>query len=482
MTVYDQERPLFLSALLDYCEQGVLPMHTPGHKQGGRMHQIFAEALRNWGVKLDIDPPVLWGPEGEVLPSCLLLRAREKAASLFGAKRTFFLTNGTTAGIQAMFLAAAKDGRVVIPRQTHGSVLGALILSGADPVILPPEGTSTDLPDSRLPQDQLQSVLESGSISAVFSQNPSYYGFASDLAPMVKAAHQAGVPVLVDEAHGPHFTFSRDLPPSALEQGADLVAQSTHKLLTSLTGSSMLHLSGDLISEEEVARFVELVQSTSPSFLLLASLEATVYQYQAIGGEITSQVLELAQDLRKRLQPIPGLRVLGESEVRELGYEYWDPTKVVLDCSGTGLTGLEVAELLRKEYLIQVEMADFARILLILGPGDDVSSISRLELALEDLVARNHRKGEVPRVPLPRGGGEMALTPREAYFSPMEVVAPTQAVGRISAGIVAPYPPGIPVVIPGEVISEEQIEYVVRLSTFGFRITGADSGIRVVRE
>lgn len=463
-----------------------MSLHTPGHKQGAGLADFFSEALRQWGPKLDIDPPVLAGSEGAVMPTRLLDAARNKAAEIFGASHTFFLTNGTTAGIQAMFLAAIGEGQVIIPRQIHYSVLGALILSGADPILLPGVGTSSDLPDSRLSPERVREILTSNpGVRGVFVQNPSYFGFSADLTDLAKLAHEFGVPLLVDEAHGPHFSFSADLPPSALEQGADLVVQSTHKLLTSFTGSSMLHLAGQLIDAEALANCVELVHSTSPSFLLLASLEAAVYQLALEGRELIKRIVELSFEVREGLAAIPGVKVLGAGDAQALGYPYWDPTKVVIDLTGLSMSGIEAAEILRKEYKIQVEMADFTRILAVLGPGDDISAISRLELAITDLANRSENGYKELRLPLPPVGGEQVISPRQAFFAPTEMVPLRESAGRTGAQLVAPYPPGIPVVIPGEIITQEQIQYLVELSQMGVQITGiSDStaaSIRVVK-
>lgn len=474
----------FLAALLAYCEENISPFHTPGHKQGRGMALDFQRAWQQWGLKLDIDPPVLVGSEGATLPLALLAEAESKAAELFGGKATFFLTNGTTAGIQSMFLGAIKDRKVIIPRHIHYSVLGALILSGADPVILPPKAKNSELPDSRLTPEQVQQVLSSDSeIAGVFTQNPTYFGFADDLQDLIHIAHAEGIPVLVDEAHGPHFAFSSELPPTALSQGADLVAQSTHKLLTSLTGSSMLHLGGALIDPEEISRYVEITQSTSPSFLLLASLESAVYQLAADGQGLVTQVLELAYDLRRQLAEVQGIKVYGSIEAQAEGYPYWDPTKVVIDFSPSGLGGVEALNILREEYKIQGEMADFSRVLLVLGPGDDRDSIACLKPILTDLVARYKRSPGRTTIPLPGYSSQQVLTPREAYFAPGVTLSLKESIGKVAAQLVAPYPPGIPILIPGEVITVEQIEYLKELACSGFQVTGLteQAEIRVVK-
>lgn len=467
----------FLEAIIAYCRHGILPLHTPGHKQGAGIAAGFKDAFERWGLQLDIDPPVLPSGESWVAPTALLTAAQAMAADLFGAAETFFLTNGTSAGIQAMFLAAGKQGKVVLPRQVHTSVISALIISDCTPIFVKPRGTSSDLPDSRLDPDELRFVLSAtDGIRAVFTQNPSYYGFAADLRPIAQIAHEYQVPLLVDEAHGPHFSFSADLPQAALQAGADLVAQSTHKLLTSLTGSSMLHVSR-AYRHLDLGRCVDLVQSTSPSFLLLASLEAAVFQLAEVGEQLVEQVLSLATAFRERVKDLPGITILGDEEIQAWGYPDYDRTKLVLDFSGLGLTGLEAAAILRQEYQIQTEMADFRRVLAILGPGDTEEGIIRLEQALRLMAAKYYQGRKLPDPPALPGFSELAMTPREAFFAAAAEVPLAQAAGMVAAEIIAPYPPGIPVVIPGEIITREQIQYLEELAAYGFNIAGTTGGV-----
>ncbi len=467
----------FLDAVIDYCSQGILPLHTPGHKQGAGIEAKLKAALERWGLKLDIDPPLLPCGQRWVLPTALLTTAQKKAAALFGAAETFFLTNGTSAGIQAMFMAVGKQGKVIMPRQVHTSVISAAIITGCTPILLNPQRTSPDLPDSRLDPDQLRYVLSTtDGISAVFTQNPSYYGFAADLTQIAQIAHEYRVPLLVDEAHGPHFCFSADLPLAALQAGADLVAQSTHKLLTSLTGSSMLHVAEDW-RHINIGRFVDVIQSTSPSFLLLASLEAAVFQLAEAGEQLVGDTLDLAIDFRTRVKDLPGIKVLGDEEIRSLGYPDYDRTKLVLDFSDLGLSGLEAAAILRQEHQIQTEMADFRRVLAVLGPGDTRDGTNRFEQALRHMAAKYNQGGRLPDPPVMPGFSDLAMTPREAFFADSAEVSLTQAAGRIAAEIIAPYPPGIPVVIPGEIITQEQIQYLQELAIYGFNIAGTNGGV-----
>lgn len=453
-----------------YKMAGIGRYHTPGHKGGPGLPAPLAEMLGP-AAAFDICDEVEDRSIGNDWDAAVE-KAENLAARLYGVDRSFFLVNGTTSGIQALFLAAVgPEDEVILPRDAHWSAVSALILTGARPVYLPtPFDDMLGVPGIPEPSDYAAALAAHPRAKAVFLINPNYYGIAGRLAEIVKLVHERGLPILVDEAHGPHFPFHPALPLSALAAGADGVAHSVHKLLGALTQASLLHVRGTRLDPERVAAALRLVTSTSPNPLLCISLDAARWQMAREGTALIGKTLDLALAVRSGLAQIPGLRLWGPEVLGRPGYYDIDPTKIAVDVTGLGLTGFDAERRLR-ELGVQVELSDFRHVLALITIGDTPETASRLVEAFRRLAYQGRVASGSPVAVrrmahlLPRP--EVACSPREAYFAPREWVEWRAAAGRVAAEWIAPYPPGIPLVSPGEVVTEAVIEAVRRFSEAG---------------
>jgi arginine/lysine/ornithine decarboxylase len=390
-------------------------------------------------------------------PSGPLLAAQRAAARLYGADRSFFAVNGTTGALQAMLLGVLEpEARIVLARNAHRAAAGALVLTGARPVYIQP-GFDDEFGVATQPEPQAVAagLRQAGRAAAVLLTSPNYYGLSAQTRRIAELAHAAGALLLVDEAHGAHLGFHPRLPEAALAAGADAAAQSTHKLLGALTQASLLHIKGTRLDGERIARSMSLLTTTSPNQLLLASLDAVCGQLARDGRAMLDRAVELAEYMRDRIGQIAGLRVWpapdGEKPLLDL-------TKVTVNVAALGLTGFAAAEFLRRRR-IAVELADPANILYIITYADEQSAIDDNIAALRELARSGRTTGRAVVCAPPPAPGELVLTPREAFFRPREAAPLKRAAGRIAAQALAFYPPGVPFVLPGEVITAAAVEY-----------------------
>jgi lysine decarboxylase len=405
-------------------------------------------------------------------------QAESLAAQAYGAGRTWFLTNGATQGNHALCLALARPGeRVVIQRNSHASVIDGLVLSGGSATFVVPEyydelGMALGVTPAALER----ALAAAPDARAAFIVSPTYYGMAADVAGCVEVAHAAGVPLVVDGAWGAHFGFHVALPPSPLAVGAYAQLTSTHNIVGSLTQSAMLHVAdGGRIDVDTVARMVRLVRSTSPSSLLMASLDAARRQLAVHGDALLDGTIGASFDTARQIGAIEGCRVLGGALVGRPGVAGWDPLRIVVDVRGTGCTGYEVAAALRASYDIYTELATHATLVFVLGMGPDNEPLERLAHDLAEAVRRIARPGVVESVPKTPVAvrGDTPVTPRDAFLGPAQTVAVADAIGRISCESIAGYPPGIPTLLPGEIVTDEVVAYLRELTEAGARLHGA---------
>jgi arginine/lysine/ornithine decarboxylase len=457
----EQEKTPLFDAVKNYINAGTIPFHVPGHKQG-RGLQEFKEFIGANALAMDLTcMPDL---DNIINPTGAIKKAQELAAQTFGADHAYFLVNGTTCGIQAMIMAVCQPGdKLILPRNAHKSAVGGLILSGANPVYLSPQinrdfGFSVGI----TPEQVERALREHPDAKGVFVVNPTYYGAAPDLKAIVEIAKNRRVPVIVDEAHGAHFCFSPKLPLSAMEAGADLAASSTHKLTGSMAQSSILFLREGLISPQRVKAVLNITQTTSPSYLLLASLDVARKQMALQGKELLQRTLKLATWAREEIRAIKGLSLMDE-RVLGPGCVAFDPTKVTVNVQGLGMSGYELESILRRQYGLQVELADLYNVIFLLTIADSQETVSYLVDCLTDVANKRSNRKVVrfcpPLPPLP----EMSVLPREAFNSQTTVVDLWDAAGEISAESIMAYPPGIPLICPGERLTREIIEYVAVL-------------------
>lgn len=458
MARLDQFKTPVFDAVKRYVENNVIQFHVPGHKQG-----IGLKELRDYiGERaLQMDANGMEDLDFANSPTGVIRESEEMMAQAFGAQNAYFLVNGTTAGVQAMIMSACQPGdKIIIPRNAHKSTIGGIILSGVIPVYLQPEvneklGIAMGITEESLKK----AIKEHPHAKAVFIINPTYYGAASDLKSLVRIAHRHEMAVLVDEAHGAHMSFHDDFPLTAMEVGADMSAASTHKTAGSMTQSSVLLLRGNMISPERVKQVLNLTYTTSSSYLLMSSLDVARKQLATEGSDMLEEALRLARMARDEINKIEGLYAFGKELIGTPGCYDFDETKLGINVSGLGYTGYEMESKLRKEYNIQIELADITNILAIVSLGDTEENLTALINALKDIASKTEIK-EYTKPSIILQNPKMIVSPRDAFYSTKKIVPLDKSIGEISGEMVMAYPPGIPVVCMGERITQEIVDYI----------------------
>src|ERR687888_79600 len=397
----EQPTAPYLDAVVAYAFRGTARYHVPGHKGGPGADPGLRKAIGVDGLAADI-PQDIHGIDLGRSPTPYE-RAELLAADAFGAARTFFLTNGATQGNHTLCLSLAPLGtQIVAQRNSHASVVDGLVLSGGIPAFVAPEyDDELGITHCVTPAALEAALGEAPDARAAFIVSPTYYGMAADVAGLADVAHAAGVPLVVDQSWGPHFGFNEALPPTALSEGADAMLTSTHKIAGSLTQSAMLHISGSgRIDIGAVARALRLLRSTSPSSLLLASLDAARRQLSLHGEQLLFETLEAIQVARAKFETIPGIALVDASLIGRKGVAGYDPMRIVLDVRGTGRTGYEIADELRRSYDVHVELPMQATVVFVVGLGESAATLRRLAGDIDEIVKRDGRPGEVaPVVP-----------------------------------------------------------------------------------
>lgn len=451
------QTPLF-SAVKKYVEDKVIPFHVPGHKQGRGIDEL-REYLGERTLQMDAngmnDLDYLTSPTG------VILEAEKLMANAFGAENAFFLVNGTTSGVHAMIISACNPGdQVIIPRNAHKSTIGAVILSGAVPVYIKPEinerlGIAMGVSANTVKE----TIREHPHAKAVFVINPTYYGATSDMKSIVRIAHRHNMAVLVDEAHGAHMCFHDDFPLTAMEVGADMSAASIHKTAGSLTQSSALLLRSDMIQYDRVRQVLNLTYSTSASYLLLSSLDVARKQLATKGNEMLDKNLKLVRMAREEINKIDGLYAFGKELIGSEGCYDFDETKLGINVRSLGKTGYEMESILRKDYNIQIELADLYNILAITSIGDTQETLDALITAFRDISLKSDIVEFNEKVYIPESL-KMIVSPRDAFYSPKKEVLLEDSEGEIAGEMIMAYPPGIPVICMGEKITKDIIDYI----------------------
>jgi arginine decarboxylase len=476
MEASEQPTAPYLDAVVAYAFRGTARYHVPGHKGGTHADPGLRKAIGIDGLACDV-PQDIHGIDLGPAPTSYQ-RAEQLAADAFGAARTFFLTNGATQGNHTLCLALAPLGtRIVAQRNSHASIVDGLVLSGGLPTFVAPEyDGDLGITHCVTPAALEAALAGAPDAKAAFIVSPTYFGMAADIAGLAEVAHAAGVPLVVDQSWGPHFGFNDALPPTALSQGADAMLTSTHKIAGSLTQSAMLHI-GDSgrVDIGTVARALRLLRSTSPSSLLMASLDAARRQLALHGEQLLWETLEAISVARAKLETIDGIALVDAGLVGQMGIAGYDPLRIVLDVRGTGRTGYEIADELRRSYDVHVELPLQATIVFIVGPGESAANLRRLAGDVDEVVKRLSEPGATAPIVPPAAtlSHEVAVPPREAFLGAAEQVAVDAAIGRISCESIASYPPGVPALLPGERISAETVAYLRELADSGARLHGA---------
>ncbi|WP_134685889.1 aminotransferase class I/II-fold pyridoxal phosphate-dependent enzyme [Brevibacillus migulae] len=474
--------PLF-SGLLEHAKRNPIQFHIPGHKKGMGMNPTFREFLGENALSIDL---INIAPLDDLHhPKAMIKEAQELAAEAFGADHTFFSVQGTSGAIMAMIMATCNPGdKIIVPRNTHKSVMAAIIFAGAMPIFIHP------VMDERLgishgitPKAVEKALQQHPDASAVLVINPTYFGIAGDLRQIVRIAHNYEVPVLVDEAHGVHIHFHDEMPISAMQAGADMAATSVHKLGGSLTQSSILNVREGLVDVNRVKTVLSMLTTTSTSYILLASLDMARQHLALNGHQLAEQAIRLANRARDLINEIPRLYCVGPEILGQPATYAMDPTKVLIHVRDLGITGWEVENWLREKHRIEVEMSDLYNILCFVTAGDTEETIQALVGALRDLsVEFSHAQPEErPKISLPKIP-VVSLSPRDAFYAETETIPLEESAGRIITEFLMVYPPGIPIFLPGEVITEDNIEYIQQNIRAGLPVQGPeDETLRTIK-
>lgn len=472
------ETPL-LTALISSSVAKNVAFYTPGHKKGQGIDFQLKYLLGKEVFQADL--PELPELDNLFAPQDAIARSQDLAAQCFGAASSWFLVNGSTCGIVSAIIATCGAGdKIILPRNIHQSAIAGVILTGAIPVFINPEYDTLSNITYSITSQALQYTLERNpETKAVMVLHPSYQGICSDLKAIVNITKQYNIPLLVDEAHGGHFAFHEQLPPSALSVGADLTVQSTHKVLGAMTQAAMLHLQGDKIAPQRISKALQLMQSTSPSYILLASLDAARKQMALEGRELMSRALKLADEAREEISKIPKLSVL-EFTPRS-GFQDLDRTRLTVDISRLGITGYEADEILHQQLGVTCELPLMNHLTFIITFGNTEKDIEKLIRALTILSADYSKKTpSVVRETPPIPPSSLKISPREAYFAATETIPLAESSDRICGELICPYPPGIPILMPGEVITREAIDYLQQVLKSGGVITGCSDDLKTI--
>ncbi len=471
--VQSQQKTPLINALTTLKQQSDSAFYSPGHKRGQGINPNLASLLGNKVFQGDF--PELPQLGNLFSPDAAIEEAQCLAAEAFGADQTWFLVNGSTCGIIAAIMATCFPGdRIIIPRNSHQSVITGLILSGAVPIFLNPEyDPSWDLALSITPEALENALKDNSDVKAVLVVYPTYHGVCGDIQALAAITHGYHLPLLVDEAHGAHFAFHGALPPSALSLGADLSIQSTHKVLGAMTQASMLHIQGTRIDAQRVSQALQFVESTSPSYILLASLDAARQQMALQGLGLLDKTIGLSSLALNQISEVEGLSVLKLPEKRP-GFNHLDITRLTVNVTGLGMTGLEIDQILSQKLRVTAELPMLSHLAFIISIGNTKEDIQNLIEAFSNIRDYVSSSATLPTFSLPSllAPLPIQISPRDAFFAPKKTVKIENSIGEISGELIAPYPPGIPVLMPGEMITNQAINYLTTIKELGGIISG----------
>ncbi len=471
MKELSQKNAPIYEALQEMRRMRLVPFDVPGHKRG-RGNPELTSLLGERCVGLDVNSMKCL--DNLCHPVSVIRDAEQLAAEAFGAAWAFLMVGGTTSAVQSMILCVAKRGeKIILPRNVHRSVMTAMVLNGAVPVYVDPE-CDDDLGISLGMRTEAvrRAVAENPDAKAILVNNPTYYGICSDLAEIVRIAHGAGMLCIADEAHGTHFYFGEGMPVSAMKAGADMAAVSMHKSGGSLTQSSML-LIGSAMQEGYVRQIINLTQTTSASYLLLSSLDISRRNLALRGRESFSSVVELARYARSEINEIGDYYAFGRELVNGDSIFDFDETKLSVNTLDVGLAGIEVYDLLRDEYDIQIEFGDLGNILAYLSIGDRERDIERLVSALSE-IRRLYKKSKAGLMKQEYIEPIVAMSPQDAFYAEKTSLPLRQTEGRVCREFVMCYPPGIPILAPGERITRRILDYIEYAKAKGCQMTGPE--------
>ena len=467
----DQKRAPIYEALETFRHMRVVPFDVPGHKHGkGNPELVDFLGEKCVGIDVNSMKPL----DNLCHPVSVIREAEILAADAFGAAHAFLMVGGTTSSVQNMVLSCCKRGdKIILPRNVHRSVINALVLCGAIPVYVNPEVDHRLGISLGMRREQVQKAIEKHPDAvAVLVNNPTYYGICSDLRAIVRMAHQAGMLCLADEAHGTHFYFGENMPVSAMAAGADMAAVSMHKSGGSLTQSSLL-LIGPRMNAGHVRQIINLTQTTSGSYLLMSSLDISRRNLALRGKAVFRKVSQMAEYAREEINAVEGYYAFGKELVNGDSVFDFDPTKLSVHTRDIGLAGIEVYDILRDEYDIQIEFGDIGNILAYLSIGDREQELERLVSALAE-IRRRYQRDSSGLLSQEYIDPEVVLSPQEAFYAEKKSVPLSESDGYVCSEFVMCYPPGIPILAPGERITKEILDYISYAKAKGCSMTGPE--------
>ncbi len=467
--IFSQSKAPVLEAMTQHLQNRVVPFDVPGHK-GGRGNSELTDFLGKSCLKADVNS--MKPLDNLCHPVSVIKEAQDLAAEAFGAKTAFFIVNGTTGSVQTMIMTACKSGdKIIMPRNVHRSAINALVVNGAIPVYVNP-GTNKELgiPLGMSVENVKKAIAENPDAKAVLINNPTYYGVCSDLREIVRIAHENNMLALVDEAHGTHFYFGENMPVSGMAAGADMAAVSMHKTGGSLTQSSIL-LCGSNINSDYVRQVINLTQTTSGSYLLISSLDIARKNLALNGKSIFKKTVQFAEYARNEINKLGGYYAFGNELCDNNAFFDFDKTKLSVHTRDIGLAGIEVYDILRDDFGIQIEFGDIGNILAIISAGDRALEIERLISSLSE-IKRLYSKDKTGMFDHEYINPEVITAPQKAFYSNKRSVPINQSSGMVCGEFVMCYPPGIPILAPGEKITDEIINYINYAKEKGCFMTG----------
>ena len=453
---------LIIEELNNIVDNKLISFHVPGHKLGKIYDKLNYTNTLNKIYSMDTTE--IPGTDNLHSPEGIIKESQERASEVFKSDETYYLINGSTCGIQAAIMALCPPkSKIITNRDCHQSVINTCILGDIDPVYINSEiDKNTNILKGINIDDAIKVIDENLDTKAIILTYPTYYGMVYDLKRVCDYAHSKDIAVIVDEAHGAHLGLSEELPKTALEQGADIVIQSTHKTLSSFTQSSMIHIQGDRVNKEQLVSILKIIESSSPSYMLMASLEIAVDIYNKYGTKLMNELLNNIDKLKNSFK---------ENNSIEF-YNTDDKTKIFISTINMGLIGYELETILREEYNIQVELSNYYGSLLICTIGNDNDDFKSLETALNEISEKYRTNKNIEKIEYPNNIPVKKLTPREAFYKEKKSVKIYESVGKICGEYIIPYPPGISLTSPGEIITKEIIDYILFCKEKGMNVSG----------
>ncbi|MCG3203372.1 MAG: Arginine decarboxylase [Elusimicrobia bacterium] len=478
----NQNKTPLLDTLLDHARRKVISFHTPGHKNGKGVDKKLASFTGRNLFSLDVTV----FPEVDSLhdPTGPIKRAQTLMAKAYNAEQSFFLVNGSSVGNMAMIMAACRPGEsLIISRNAHKSTLGGIVLSGVWPLwIQPTVDQNMDILFDSTPEQVEKTLKQFPEAKAVFVTSPTYNGVTTNLKKIAEICHARGKVLLVDEAHGAHLHFNRNLPPDAIESGADMAVQSTHKTLAAISQGSVLHFNSKILDVSRVKRIISMLQTTSPNYLTLASLDLARWQMVDQGEKILDKLIQNVERARTSINHLKHFTCLTRPEIQAKGFDL-DLTKLTINVTRTGYSGQHISEILARDFNIQVDAADLFNLIAITGTGTDRHDLDSLVKALEQIDHMKQGEAQNWVLNIPSLSTELVMNPRDVFLLYRSKRVPLRkAIGHISAQPLTPYPPGIPVLIPGERVTTEIVEYLEDLTERAVRVSGQEAeALKTVR-